>query len=396
MFVKQQCVSLVIIILKSIFAFNEKQAVLKRVIIVGGGLGGLVSSILLAHAGIPCRVIEKKSYPFHRVCGEYISNEAVPFLRSEGLYPEQFHPPQINQFQLSSATGRQAKMNLDLGGFGISRFTFDNFLYEKAKNAGVEFILNTEVTDVLFENGEFKVQSEKQTYEADLVLGAFGKRSKLDLKFQRSFIKKRSPYIAVKYHIKTDHPDNLIALHNFEGGYCGISNIEEGKTNLCYLSHRDNLRLSGNVELMEQQILYKNPLLKFIFNNSDFVFEKPEIINEISFETKSPVDNHILMIGDAAGMIAPLCGNGMAMAIHSAKLVTALCLEFCNEKKTRSEVEQLYFSEWRKLFATRLLKGREIQRLFGNKIVSNVAVNLALYVKPVAHFLIRNTHGDIF
>lgn len=369
---------------------------MKNVTIIGGGLGGLISSILLVRAGIPCSLIEKKSYPFHRVCGEYISNEAVPFLRSLGLYPEKFSPPEINLFQLSSVTGRHAQIPLTMGGFGISRYSFDNFLFEIAKAEGVEFFLNSEVTDVTFDEEKFTIQTQRQTFESDLVLGAFGKRSKLDINLQRDFVKKRSPYVAVKYHIRTEYPKNLIALHNFKGGYCGISNIEDGKTNLCYLSHRDNLRTFGTIGTLEERVLCKNPILKYIFTNSDFLLDKPEVINEISFETKSPVFNHILMVGDAAGMITPLCGNGMAMAIHSAKIACELATGFCSAKISRPDLEERYSQQWKKWFAHRLWKGREIQRLFGNRLVSNIAVNLALYVRPVANLLVRNTHGEIF
>ncbi|MEX1240344.1 MAG: FAD-dependent monooxygenase [Cyclobacteriaceae bacterium] len=98
---------------------------MRKTVIIGGGMAGLISGIQLARAGIPCVLIEKKSYPLHRVCGEYISNETVPFLKRNGLYPTEFSPPQINRLQLSSVTGKQAIVPLDFGGFGISRFSFD-------------------------------------------------------------------------------------------------------------------------------------------------------------------------------------------------------------------------------------------------------------------------------
>ena len=63
------------------------------------------------------------------------------------------------------------------------------------------------------------------------------------------------------------------------------------------------------------------------------LFEKPEVINEITFEKQDPVSNHILMCGDAAGMITPLCGNGMAMAIHSAKILSGLIIEANSEAR---------------------------------------------------------------
>ena len=213
-----------------------------QVVVVGGGISGLLAAIQLARAGIQCLVIEKKNYPFHRVCGEYISNETVPFLKSTNLFPEVFNPPRIQRFQLSSVRGRNKILPLDLGGFGISRYAFDYYLYEKAKSAGVDFYLKEEVEKILFDQEHFTVKTAVRQLDADIVIGAFGKRSKIDIQLNRSFIQKRSPYVGVKYHIKTDHPPDLIALHNFNGGYCGISNVEEGKTNLCYLTHRENVQ----------------------------------------------------------------------------------------------------------------------------------------------------------
>ena len=148
---------------------------------------------------------------------------------------------------------------------------------------------------------------------------------------------------------------------------------------------------------MEEAILFKNPFLKNIFTNSQFLFDKPETINEISFETKLPVENHILMTGDAAGMITPLCGNGMAMAIHSAKIVSDLIFKYAKEKNfSRALLEQQYIDAWNKLFKKRLWFGRQVQKLFGNEWASNPAVNLAINIRPMANMIIRGTHGDPF
>jgi flavin-dependent dehydrogenase len=149
---------------------------------------------------------------------------------------------------------------------------------------------------------------------------------------------------------------------------------------------------------MEENILFENPHLKSIFTSSKFLFEKPETINEISFETKEPVWNHIFMTGDAAGMITPLCGNGMAMAIHSAKILSDLIILYTKKKiANRQELEHEYTHQWNKAFAKRLWIGRQIQnKLFGSLFTSNLAVNLAIYSKPIARAIINNTHGDSF
>lgn len=365
-------------------------------VIVGGGIAGLISAFQLAKAGIQVTLIEKKSYPLHRVCGEYISNETTPFLKKNGLFPEQFSPPQINEFFLSSVSGESVKLSLDQGGFGISRHTFDEFLYKKALEAGVDFKLNTEVTELSLSGDTFVVKTNSALFEADAVLGCYGKRSRLDNTLERKFIQDRSPYVGVKYHIRIDHPSQQIALHNFPQGYCGISNVEDGKTNLCYLSHRDNLRQHKDVKQMEREVLFVNPHLKQIFETAEFLFDRPEVINEISFATKGPIENHILMAGDAAGMITPLCGNGMAMAIHSAKLASELLLEFCAQKISRAELESRYSKAWTSHFKYRLWKGRQIQSLFGSRSLSQLAVNLAIYSRPLANVLVRNTHGKPF
>ncbi len=365
-------------------------------IIVGGGLAGLIASLELARAGIPCYVVEKKRYPFHRVCGEYISNEVAPFLESAGLYPHHFNLPQINSFQLSSTDGRSKVMPLDLGGFGISRFTFDAFLYDKACKLGVLFYLDEEVQSIQFQHEKFSIRTTSHEWQCDVVIGAFGKRSKIDHHLNRPFIKQRSPYVGIKYHIKTSHPDNLISLHNFPGGYCGMSNVEDGKTTLCYLSHRSNLQEFRDIREMERRVVCKNPLLHEIFENAEFLFTKPEVINEISFETKAPVEDHILMTGDAAGMIAPLCGNGMAMAIQSARLAANAAIKFIEASSSRDKMEEDYTQAWRSHFERRLWLGRQVQKLFGREVTSKIAVSLVMNIQALAKMIVSKTHGQPF
>ena len=199
---------------------------MRKVTVIGGGLAGLISSIQLVRAGIPCTVFEKKSYPLHRVCGEYVSNEALPFLKASGLYPEHLNLPRIKFLEFSSVVGELVRLPLDLGGFGISRYSLDNHLYRIAKKEGVVFELNTEVTAINFSADQFEIEHQFGKTYADLVIGSFGKRSRVDIQQERSFISKRSPWVGVKYHARTGQPENVISLHNFEGGYCGVCNVE--------------------------------------------------------------------------------------------------------------------------------------------------------------------------
>lgn len=364
------------------------------VIVVGGGIAGLINAILLSREGFDVLLIEKKSYPFHRVCGEYISNEVKPFLVRNGLYPQAYGPTQISNFKLTSINGKQARIPLGMGGFGISRYAFDEYLFHQAESAGVAVLQKQSVSEIDFVGNEFKVVANHQSYSSKLVIGAFGKRSNLDR--DRKFLKNRSPYIGTKYHIKTDLPANEIALHNFKDGYCGISQVENETFNLCYLSHRENLRKHGSIQEMESQVLRKNPFLNNIWLNSEFLFDKPEVINEITFEKKEPVFNHILMSGDTAGMIAPLCGNGMAMAIRSVHLLTNLIIKHWDQGTfNRSRLEHEYATKWNKNFAARLWVGRNLQSLFGANWSSNLAVRL-VNNKLMGQAIVSLTHGRTF
>ena len=371
---------------------------LKDIIIIGGGLAGLISAIQLAEAGLSVLVIEKKAYPFHRVCGEYISNEVVPFLRSIDAYPASLQPTSIRQLLLTSASGRSQTMPLDLGGFGVSRYALDDFLYQRAQRAGASFLLETSVQGVTFQDNHFTVTlPQQQQRTARLVVGAYGKRSRLDKTLNRPFMQQRSSYIGVKYHLKIDFPDDLIALHNFEGGYCGISRVEGDRCNLCYLGNRASLRAHGSIEAMEARVLGRNPHLREIFRQGEFLFDRPEVINEVSFAPKQPVVQHVLMAGDTAGLITPLCGNGMALAIHSAKILAELIVRHYRPGGfDRVKLERAYAQEWRQHFATRLRVGRQVQRLFGSRWMSEGGVQLMKTLPGVAAQLMRRTHGRVF
>lgn len=372
------------------------------VIIIGGGLAGLTSAILLGRAGLNTLLIEKKDYPSHKVCGEYISNEVIPFLKTIDIHPHQLGASQIKRVRISSPGGRNIYANLDLGGFGLSRFTLDEHLYKNAKeHAAVR--VNTRVRQVSFIVDVFEVTLHDGTIlRSKMVIGSYGKRDLLDKALERDFIQKKTGYMAVKYHIRTDYPVDEIGLDNFKDGYCGIVKVESDRYCLCYLTRRSNLRSAGSIPALEEEILFKNPVLKNIFRSSEFLYDKPEVINEISFARKEAVKDHVWMTGDSAGLIAPLCGNGMSMAIHGATIAAAhiktlhLPQHAGISLHERHAAEHAYSAEWKNAFSRRLFAGQQIQSLFGNTIVTTAALELLRIMPPLKNWLIRKTHGQYF
>ncbi len=371
------------------------------VAIIGGGLAGLTLSIQCADEGYNAILFEKETYPFHKVCGEYISLESYSFLEQLGLTLKEFDVPIIKKLQLTDVRGKLYEFDLDLGGVGISRYKLDNALYEIAKAKGVCVLTSVKVVDVSFENNVFTTQTTTGNFISKIAAGTFGKRSNLDIKWKRDFITQKpdklNNYIGVKYHIRYPFQKDNIALHNFYNGYCGISNIEENKCCFCYLTTASHLKENNNsVSQMEKKVLWKNPVLKEIFNNAEFLYNQPLVISQISFSKKEQVENHVLMIGDSAGLITPLCGNGMSMAMHAGKLAFENIQDFLEQKISRQQMEQQYTNQWKQHFNKRLFMGRMVQRLFGNNTTTSLFLKIMHNMPWLANKLIRSTHGEPF
>jgi len=364
------------------------------VVIIGGGLAGLCNAIHLSKFGKKVLLIEKNNYPKHKVCGEYISNEVLPYLDFLDVNPFDFGAIKIDEFQLSTTNNKLISAKLPLGGFGISRFTLDEVLAKKAIENGV-LILQDTVVNTNFKKDIFFIDTkENQQVTSKIVIGAFGKRSLLDVKMERDFIQKKSPYLGVKIHVKGIFPSNLVALHNFKGGYCGVSNVENNTINLCYITNFSSFKEYKNIEDFLENVVFKNRFLKEIFQKSTPLFEQPLSISQISFETKKPVENHIIMCGDAAGMIHPLCGNGMSMAIQSAQIASKLIINYLNdENATRSYLEKEYIRQWNKVFKWRLKSGHFIARLFRNHRIANFLLQVLRKLPFLFPVIIQQTHG---
>jgi len=376
------------------------------VAIIGGGLAGLSAAIQLGKAGFSVVLFEKEKFPFHKVCGEYISLESWNFLQELGLPLNKMDLPIIDTLYLTAPGGKSFFTKLPLGGFGISRFLLDESLAKIAIQHGVVLVEETKVENITFD-GKFTIlyssknRSVIESVNSKVGLAAYGKRSNLDVKWKRSFLhgqnKQLDNYVGVKYHIQTDWKENIIGLHNFNNGYCGISKIEDNKYCLCYMTDARNFKKSNNnIQQLEKDILYQNMVLKKIMSNCKIIAEFPITISQINFNKKTQIENHVLMLGDAAGMITPLCGNGMSMALHSSKIAAIIIVDFLKNKITRAELEKTYQEQWLKAFAGRLQTGRLLQRFFGKPFLTNMFVRLFKTFPFLAVSVIKKTHGKPF
>lgn len=364
------------------------------VTIIGGGLAGLTCAIHLSRSGLKVILIEKNEYPKHKVCGEYISNEVLPYFKGLGIEISELKPSVISKLEFSTAKGKTIYGDLPLGGFGISRYELDYYLSKIAILNNCQIFQDT-VIDIQFIDDEFNIStSNNLEFKSRIVLGAFGKRSNIDQKMNRNFFLKNSPWLAVKAHYSGEFPNDLVGLHNFKGGYCGVSKVENNTINICYLTDYETFKLYKNIEEFQLNVIYKNPHLKAIFENCKLIFEKPLTISQISFEKKNTVENHILMIGDTAGLIHPLCGNGMAMAIHSAKIASELIIDFFENKiNSRKVLEEKYSQVWNENFKNRLATGRFLSKILQREKLASFLIQLLVIFPSLLPKIIKQTHG---
>lgn len=363
-------------------------------IIVGGGLAGLTAAIHLAQKRQKVTLFEKDDFPRHKVCGEYLSFEIKPYFDRLKIPLEDLQPKKITKLLYSSASGSSLEVNLPLGAYGVSRYALDHLLYKKAAEEGVELI-QEKVTEINFLEKHFKVTTSKNEYTADYVLGSFGKRSVLDKNLNRDFFQKTAPWVAVKNHYRLkDFPDDLVGLHNFKGGYCGLSNTESGNINMCYLATYESFKDHRDPEKFNEKVLRKNPFLDNFLAEATPVFEQPLTIAQICFDKKEAVKDHVLMLGDAAGLIHPLCGNGMAIAIHSAKIASEELLKHFENQTSREEMEFAYKKRWQKIFSRRFNTANWLQQILLRDRLAEISQTVISIVPFLLPKIIKQTHGS--
>ncbi|MEM6281208.1 MAG: NAD(P)/FAD-dependent oxidoreductase, partial [Chloroflexota bacterium] len=282
-------------------------------IIVGGGLAGCSAAITLAERGWRVALLEAGNYPRHRVCGEFMSPECVDTLTTLGAMPaiREHAPTWMTYAVITTPSGIIWEGDLPATAMGISRYALDDILAQRAENAGVTVLTKSRVTAVAGNlRAGFTVSARKHTLHAKTVIGAHGKRSNLDRVLNRPFLQQRQPYMGLKMHYDAPPITSRVELHTFAGGYCGLSDVEGGVVNACLLAREDVFRAAGNVPAFLEWMRSQNPALDAWMADATPVLKRWQSIAQVPFLDKRAVENDVLMTGDAAGLIAPLAGNG--------------------------------------------------------------------------------------
>lgn len=375
-------------------------AVMFDAAIIGGGLAGCSAAITLAEYGFRVVVFDAKSFPHHKVCGEFLSPSSQLYLRSLGVWPavQAINPASIRDVSVITRHGNCWHTALPGTGLGISRWTLDQILVQHAKCMGVTFLEKTSVSDVQgsLDTG-FVLNARSlhglQTFAARSVIAAYGKTSNLDRVFTRSTPTRRSEFIALKNHFYGSSLADSINLYTFPGGYCGLSAIEADRTNLCLLVRKDVFRQvsDGAVERFVAWMCTQNPTLGDWIRTAEQVYPRWMSISQFSFEPRSVIERDMLMAGDSAGLIAPLSGDGMEMALRGGRIAALAVHCFLTSHWSATELCQNYTQLWHRAFGTRFSLARLLQFVLLRSPLADAGLRLLNHLPTVGSFIVRQT-----
>lgn len=361
------------------------------VAIVGAGPGGSTLAALLARRGYSVALIDRDAFPRDKLCGEFLSYDALPIVDALGVRQEldARGAPEITSCRV---VGRHRTYAFDFPhpARGVSRMLLDDALLRCAIVGGAHAITAT-ATEVSSDSVTF----DGGAVRARVVAGAWGRWGRFDQQLGRAFVRDRSHRnFGFKRHYRgmTDAARGTIELYSFARGYLGVNDVEGGITNICGLVHASRLQgHKGRWDAFVESIRAEESPLDALYARHSpaqdgFLSSEPVI-----FRARSAVEDGIFMIGDASGVIDPLTGNGMAMAMQSA-LVAAPFIAAALGNGDRKRNEDGYRTRHAEIFGRRIAWSRRVAFLLSRPALLDAA--LRLRHRAAGPFFLRHTRAD--
>jgi len=305
------------------------------VIIAGAGPAGSSAAIHLAKNGLSVLLVEQKKFPRAKLCGEFISPECQDHFEKLGVAGSIVYsgPASISETVFYSSRGHQVTVPSSWFGermaLGLSRAVMDDVLLRRAAEVGVEVIegaavvgprINTDGVHGL----KLKIGSEEQEFQAPLTIDATGRARILARKLHHTH-KQKPKLIAFKAHFQnTRVAPGACEIYFYKGGYGGLSSIESGESNLCFIISAEQVKRCHSDP--DREMVMTNPRASHTLGSATTTSEWLSASWE-SFGRQSPAPaKGLLAIGDAAAFIDPFTGSGMLMALESGELVAEVIL----------------------------------------------------------------------
>lgn len=314
------------------------------VIIAGGGPAGSSAAIHLAQSGLRVLLVDQKQFPRAKLCGEFISPECFDHFKDLGVAAEMLasHPARLSETVFYSRRGH--RVSVPSGWFatrsalGLSRAQMDHNLLRRAARVGADVLQNATVSDVIDCDDRIcgvriRTNHDERAYHAKITIDATGRPRILSRKVHEYAGEKasrdRARLVAFKAHFaKTSVASGTCEIYSYRRGYGGISTIENGLSNVCFIvAAKDVRRLHSDPELVLQNTLRTNRRAAEVLASATRSSQWLSVSLD-SFGLQDPTPKPgLIAIGDSASFIDPFTGSGMLMALESGALAAKLILK---------------------------------------------------------------------
>ena len=327
------------------------------VIVAGGGPAGTSTAVHLAMRGARVLLLEREKFPRAKLCGEFISPECLAHFARLGVLDEMKEASgvRVGETKFFARSGRRVSVpsawfgreagggEAAAGALGLSRAEMDQRLLLRARAVGVEVLEEAQVAGLLFEAAgrvrgvRVEWQGEMLELRAHVTIDATGRARALARRVEtakgsawveataRVSTPKRMPLVAFKAHLENVRSEESVCeIYFYRGGYGGLSRVENGLSNLCFIVAARDVRAHGSdAERVMREIVMSNTRAAETLRGARVRSEWLAVALE-SFGRRElvPADG-LLMVGDAASFIDPFTGSGMLMALESGELAGA-------------------------------------------------------------------------
>lgn len=297
-------------------------------LVIGGGPAGSMAAIRLAEAGRPVTLIERERTDHHKVCGEFLSQEAVAYLHHSGVSPIALGAVPIRRVRLSAGR-RCAEAALPFQALSLSRRVLDAALLQRAADLGCEVIRGVGIERLTADGNMWTARrSDGEILCARTVFLASGKH---DLHGWSRGKGVQSDMVGFKLHwrlaaVPTQELREWMELFLFRGGYGGIALVEDEIANLCLVVQREKLRRVGTWQALIAAAMHENRRLRHLLDDAHRLWPRPLAVSPIPYGYLATQPCGLWRVGDQAIVIPSFTGDGMSIAMHSAHLATQMYL----------------------------------------------------------------------
>ncbi len=355
--------------------------------VIGAGPAGSAAATTLAQAGRRVLLLEKEQFPRPKVCGEFLSSDALGFLERLAVREtvERSSPERIVRGRVYTPRGCAVSFRLPADALGISRFRLDDLLARHAGKAGADLRFGARVVSVEGPGASgFRIRfvdgQKEQEIESRVVIGAWGGWDALDRTLERGFQDRGIRFFgwSREYRGDTSALQGEVRLYLFPGGYCGLSRVEGGAANLAgVISERARRGLGALWSGVLEHVRRANPSLDADLSRLEPPGQGFLGTGPVFFTRKPPTERGMLMAGDAAGVIDPFSGEGQAAALASGILAAETALQRLRGELGHRDSLQAYENAWRGQFAKRFAWSAVFRRMILSPTLGRVAARLA-------------------